>query len=174
MYSAYHREHKEDLAYRERRDGETLGEENIFLGTPAGEAQARFSPDDRYVAYASDETGRPEVYIRDFPGGQKRLQVSTNGGSSPRWRRDGRELFFADGARLMAASVAPGSSLKVGTPALLFEKRSVGFLQFDAAANGKRFIILERPAPERPLSVHVVQNWFEEFRTPRLSSEPHP
>lgn len=164
IYNARGRESQGDLLYRERRGAGELGGENVFLRTPAHEAEARFSPDGRYVAYVSDETGPSEIYVRGFPNGEQRWKISANGGGSPRWRRDGLELFYAAGARLMAASVTLSPSLQVGTPVKLFEKPSAGFLQFDAAAGGRRFIVLERPAAEPPLSVHVVQDWFEEFR----------
>jgi Tol biopolymer transport system component len=167
MYTTLDERNKGDLLYRERRAGGTLGDERVFLRTPAHEGEARFSPDGRRVAYVSDESGRPEVYITEFPEGRSRIRVSENGGGSPRWRRDGRELFYAEWGKLWAVSVAASAPIRAGRPAMLFEKRSVGLLQFDTAADGRRFVVLERPAGEPPLAVHVVQNWFEEFRTVR-------
>lgn len=66
-----------------------------FVQTPSNEMQGQFSPDGRLVAYVSDETNRNEVYVQTFPASAHRWQVSTGGGSQPRWRRDGRELFYA-------------------------------------------------------------------------------
>jgi serine/threonine-protein kinase len=150
--------------YRERHGAAGLGDEAVFLKTPFNEQQPRFSPDGRFVSYVSDETGRNEVYVRDFPKGRNRWQVSVRGGGSPRWSRSGRELFYSVDAKLMAAPVTSTSPFRTGGPALLFENRATGFLQFDRAPDGKRFLILEKPPGEPPLSVHVVQNWFEEFR----------
>jgi hypothetical protein len=82
---------------------------------------------------------------------------------TPRWRRDGKEIFYIEQGRLMAVSVTTQPNFSPGAPALLFENR---FLQigYEFSADGKRFVILERPAGEPPLSIHVVHNWFEEFR----------
>ena len=70
------------------------GEDTAFLATPFSESEARFSPDGRWLAYTSNESGRGEVYVTSFPGREGKWQVSSGGGSGPRWRRDGRELFF--------------------------------------------------------------------------------
>ena len=154
-----------DLVCQERHSNGTLGEPAVFLRTAADERQAQFSPDGRHIAYASDETGRYEVYVRAFPGGTAAQRVSVNGGGSPRWRRDGRELFYVEGGRkLMSAAVARGAGLVFGQPRQLFERRTVQSLQYDAAGDGKRFLILDKAAGDPPLSLHVVHNWFEEFR----------
>ena len=92
-----------------------------ILKTPAAERDTVFSPDGRWIAYMSGESGRPEVYVRAFPTGGGRWQVSTAGGSGPRWSRDGRELFYlAAGGSLMAVPVTAGASFEKGTPRELF------------------------------------------------------
>jgi Tol biopolymer transport system component len=164
IYVAVSSETRGDLLYRERHKEGTLGESAIFMKTSANEGTARFSPDGKYVAYMSDESGRNEVFVSDFPKGVNRWQISANGGSAPRWRRDGKEIFYSEGHKLMAVPVEIRSGFSPGKPGQLFEKRDVQSLQYDVAPDAKRFVILERPAGEPPLSVHVAHNWFEEFR----------
>jgi hypothetical protein len=92
------------------------------VSTPFNEIQARFSPDGKWVAHASDESGRFEVYVRPFPFSTERTRVSADGGMQPEWRRDGKELFFISADRkMMAVSIAAdGTTLKPGTPTALF------------------------------------------------------
>ncbi len=121
------------------------------------------SPDGRWLAYASDVSGRYEVYVQSFPGGGGKRQVSTGGGSSPRWRRDGRELFYyaADG-KLMAAAVKNGESFETGAAVSLFEFRAgtlQGLAPYAVTADGQRFLInaMVETEPNAPLT--VVVNW---------------
>ena len=138
----------------------------VFLQTPFTEGAPTFSPDGRFVAYVSDESGRNEVYVRSFPNGDGKWRVSINGGAGPRWRRDGRELFYTEGNKLMAVPVATQLRFSPGTPAPLFENDTLQSFnpQYDVAADGQRFIVRERLVSEKPLAIHVVNNWFEEFR----------
>jgi hypothetical protein len=103
--------------------------------------------------------------VRSFPNGERKWRVSANGGTGPRWRGDGRELFYVEGIKLMAVGVRSQPDFSSGTPAPLFEKVSLFsyYPQYDVAADGKRFIVRERIV-EKPLAIHVVHNWFEEFR----------
>ena len=87
---------------------------------PADEEAGRFSPDNRFLAYCSNESGRPEIYVRAFPDGQKKWQVSRDGGTQPRWRKDGRELFFVRGDTLFAIAVSTGPTFSVGEAVRLF------------------------------------------------------
>jgi Tol biopolymer transport system component len=163
IYQAVSPNAKSDLFYRQRRNDGTFAEPLTFLKTQANESAARFSPDGRYIAYVSDESGKNEVYVRDFPSGANKLQVSANGGSQPRWSRKSNEIFYAEGHKLMAVAVSMQPGFSLSKPRPLFEKR-VQTLQYDIAPDANRFLILDKPAGERPLSVHVVHNWFEEFR----------
>ena len=166
VYEIISRETKRDLLYRERRKDGSLGEPVIFLATAFEEGASKFSPDGRFIAYVSSESGRNEVYVRSFPKGESKWRVSTNGGTAPRWRRDGKELFYGEQRKLMVVSVTTQPTFSSGTPALLFEKRALTFFnpQYDVAADGKRFIVRERLVSEQPLAIHVAHNWFEEFR----------
>ncbi|PWU04574.1 MAG: hypothetical protein C5B51_16430 [Terriglobia bacterium] len=163
IYAAESRDVKSHLLYRERRKDGSLGEPVVFLKAPFNERGPRFSPDGLFVAYVSDESGRPEVYVRDFPKGADQWQISSNGGTAPRWRRNRKEIFYVQQNRLMAVSVSTGPAFSPGAPEPLFENR---LLQtgYDVAADGKQFITLEKPAGEPPLSIHIVHNWYEEFR----------
>ena len=147
-------------------------EPHPFLRTPFRESAAKFSPDSRFVAYVSNESGRGEVYVQPFPEGGRRLTVSSNGGRQPRWRRDGKELFYLEGATLVAVSVSTSPSFSVGSATRLF--KTIGtragrwgpYPQYDVSPDGQRFILAEpvgEGATSEP-SIRVVQNWFAEFR----------
>jgi serine/threonine protein kinase len=131
-----------------------------FIATPA--SPGRLSPDGRWVAYYSAESGRNEVYVVPFPMASRKWQVSTNGGMLPRWRADGRELFYAGrDNRLMAVTVEPnGGDLQIGTPRALFEARPVGTRSFfDVARDGMRFLVNMVRGESATPSITVVQNW---------------
>ena len=93
----------------------------VVLQTPYDEAAAKISPDGKLFEYQSNESGRVEVYVRSFPGPGGKWQVSTDGGSGPSWSRNGHELFYRTGDKMMAVDITPGSSFKSGTPHVLFE-----------------------------------------------------
>ena len=164
IYQAISPETKGDLLYRERGKDGKLGEAAVFLKTPFDEATPRFSPDGRFVVYVSDESGQREIYVRDFPNGANKWQISDQGGIAPRWRRDGKEIFYLSRRGFMAVSVTTRPAFSPGTPALLFGKRGLQF-GYEVSADGQRFITLDQPAIVQPLAIHVVQNWFEEFRS---------
>jgi Tol biopolymer transport system component len=167
LYESFTPETKRDLIYRERQSDGSLGEARVYLQTPFPEGTARFSPDGRFVVYVSDESGRPEVYVRSFPEGGNKQQVSTNGGRAPRWGRDGTEIFYVERGRLMAVRVTDRPRFSSGPPASLFEKAVLAGTvnpEYDVAAGGQRFMIAESPISKEPLAIHVVHNWFEEFR----------
>ena len=97
------------------------GEPVAFLNSRFNERSARFSPDGRWIAYVSDETGSYQVYVVPFPGPGPKIAVSIAGGLSPIWSQDGRELFFRKGSKLMAASVTHEPTMRVGQPVELFD-----------------------------------------------------
>jgi Tol biopolymer transport system component len=146
------------------RDG---GEPFPFLATRANEHDARFSPDGRWLAYQSDESGRSEVYVRPFRGapaaGGVKWQVSTAGGGQHHWRRDGKELFYLDlEGNLMAAEVTTAGQLAVGAPAMLFASPGPrgGFgTSFAAAPDGHRFLWRLRPPGSKSEPIQVFVNW---------------
>jgi eukaryotic-like serine/threonine-protein kinase len=122
----------------------------VVIQLPGAQQNGRFSPDGRWIAYDSNDSGRLEVYLQQFPGPGNRLQVSTNGGSIPQWRKDGLELFYigAD-ERLMATPLARGDSgIAAGRPAALFSVPRNS--SFAVSPDGQRFLVhttTEDPAP---------------------------
>ena len=129
----------------------------------AYEIQGRFSPDDRWIAYASNETGRWEVFVESFPPSGSRSQVSTDGGSQPLWRRDGRELFFlAPDRKLMAVPVTTGATFTRGIPRSLFETRMRPTyapypVNYDATPDGQRFL-MDSVRPGTGPNISIVVN----------------
>ena len=141
-----------------------------LIATEANEAQARVSPDGRWIAYTSDESGRPEVYIQRFPEPGERIGVSNGGGAQPAWGRNGRELFYVDlDRRLMSVPIEAGVHINAGTPRPLFELPTYGFDIFygvrnfyDVAADGDRVLVLTRDEREAS-SLTVVTNFTNAF-----------
>ena len=165
MYAILSPQTKLDLLYRERAGDGELGEPVLFLATPSDETGPQFSPDGRFVLYVSDESGRNEVYVRSFPGGERKWQVSTNGGEAPSWRSDGKEIYYLEsGIKLMVVPVSFRSGFVPGPPVALFENPGLFRGGYDAAADGQRFVVRERLPQTEPLAIHIVHNWFEEFR----------
>ena len=133
-----------------------------FLVTQFDEQSPRFSPDGNMVAYASDVSGNPEIYVRPFDGSGGAVRVSREGGTRPRWRRDGKELcFLAPDFRVMSV---PMDSGKPGPPAVLF--RAAGAVDFDIDPSGRRFLVtLEDGTSEPP--IHIMTNWPARLREAR-------
>jgi Tol biopolymer transport system component len=144
-------------------------EPEILLGTPYRELHATISPDGRWFAYTSDESGRPEVYVQSFPELGGKLQVSAEGGGEPVWSRDGKELFYRSGDKMMAARIATEPELAAERPVVLFEgayELSGGGVtsNYDVAPDG-RFVMIRGEQDARPTEqrINVVLNWFEEL-----------
>jgi len=137
--------------------------------TPFNEIGARFSPDGRYLAYLSDRTGRQEVYVQPFPGPGEPRQVSTDGGTEAVWARNGRELFYRQGEKMMVVDVDFAPAFTASRPRLLFEGRyEVSFLItgqrfYDVSPDG-RFLMVKSDTPTAPRQLHLVVNWFEELK----------
>jgi hypothetical protein len=138
-----------------------------------GGSQGRLSPDQRWLAYSSNESGQREIYIRSVSRTAIKRMVSNGGGQSPRWRADGRELFYANERAIMAVDVTPGASLELGRPRKLFEQAAFmnpwpaptpNGSDFSVSADGQRFLldVLDEHAPQSPVT--VVINWTEELK----------
>jgi serine/threonine-protein kinase len=137
---------------------------------PAGESDGQLSPDGKWVAYQVPVASRDEIYVAPFPGPGARHQVSTDGGTEPLWSRDGRELFFQNGARLMGVTVATGAGFSASAPRLLHEGRFFktinGNSSWSVTPDGKRFLRIQQVEPERAMtSFELVLNWFTELKT---------
>jgi eukaryotic-like serine/threonine-protein kinase len=139
------------------------GEPQVLLGTPFNELGGVLSPDDRWVAYVSDESGRSEVYVRPFRGSGERFLASTSGGVEPMWSRDGGELFYRNGYKLMAIPVSPEPGLTLGPATTVFERpfrTGTASAQYDVAPDGS-FVLVVVASSSR---LHVVLDWFEELK----------
>ncbi len=141
----------------------------VFLATPFSESGAQFSPDGRWVAYVSDESGRSEVYLRPFSGPGGKIQVSTDGGGEPLWSPDGRTLFYRNGSRFMAAEITDRPARSSGKPRLLFEKSFIGSgitdqSSYAVSRDARRLFMVERPEAEsQPVRLRVVRGWSSEL-----------
>ena len=144
--------------------GSGAGKPFQVVHTEANETAGTLSPDGRWLAYASDESGRYEVWVQSFPGGGGKRQVSNGGGGGPRWRQDGRELFYysVDG-KLMAAQVRIGESFDTAAAVSLFEFRAgiqfTRYASYAVTADGQRFLINEVVDMEPNAPLTVVTNW---------------
>ena len=135
-----------------------------FLQTEFNEHQAQFSRDAKWIAYTSDESGAPEVYVQTFPASGGKWRVSTGGGCQPRWRRDGRELFYiAADRKLMAVDVKLGSTFEAGVPKALFGAGVLTLTDFRnhyaVTADGQRFLINTTIEGADTTPITVVVNW---------------
>jgi eukaryotic-like serine/threonine-protein kinase len=133
-----------------------------FLQTQFNETSGQFSPDGRWVAYQSNESDRNEVYVAPFPGPGRKWQISTAGGSAPRWRHDGSEIFYlAPDNKLMAVAVnAQGSSFDVGAVKPVFQTRITGFgYYYQVSADNQHFLINTTSEQAASAPITVVLNW---------------
>jgi Tol biopolymer transport system component len=147
---------------RLRLDGHSAPE--IFIETESNERSGRISPDDRWLAYVSNESGRDEVYVQPFPERGRRVQISTEGGTEPVWSRDGRELFYRDGRKMMAVAVSSDTSFSAEKPTLLFEgPYATGDFSYDVTHDG-RFVMIQTEREEGPTQINIVLNWSEELK----------
>ncbi len=147
-----------------------------LLHEDAAEIQMKVSPDGRWIAYMSTESGRAEVYVRPFPEVDTgKWQVSTTGGAAPLWSPDGRELFYlGEGNTVMAIAVETKPTFTLGTPKVLFKSIYVGAATgegtpWDISADGKRFLMLKEAgatpsAAGGPQKINIVLNWTEELK----------
>jgi hypothetical protein len=127
------------------------------------------SPDGKWLAYQSPVSSRQEIYVAPFPGPGPARQISTDGGVEPLWSRDGRELFYQNGGRLMGITVTPGAAWSSSPPHVVHEGRFLrsgnGNTDWTITRDGRRFLRIQLVAPERAIThVDLVLNWFEEAR----------
>jgi eukaryotic-like serine/threonine-protein kinase len=141
-----------------------------LVTSPATEGDAAVSPDGRWLAYASEESGAFEVYVRPFPDAESaRWQVSAAGGSDPVWSRNGRELFYLSAqGEMMSVEVALGAAFTISPPKRLFPTGPytviAGVPSFDVSPDGKQFLMLRETTPTDRNELIVVQNWVEEMK----------
>jgi Tol biopolymer transport system component len=155
-----------DISYL-RRNEDGAYEWVPFVVTEFDELSPDLSPDDTLVAFVSNESGRYEIYVQPFPDGGWKRQVSNNGGVHPRWRGDGKEMYYVEGDTLVAVAIERTPTFTIGVRTKLFsdETAFVGRgTRYDVAPDGKRFVVVETLKPPGPGRIQVVQNWYEPFR----------
>jgi serine/threonine-protein kinase len=151
----------------------------LLLHENYNETQPRISPDGRWMAYTSNESGESQIYVRPFPDVEEgRWQISTDGGDSPLWSPDGRELFYRSGDAVMAVSVETETAFSFDTPAALFQGEYVGasfdlitfeLNPWDISPDGKRFLMMKGPQlsiteTTSQRRINIILNWFEELK----------
>ena len=150
------------------------GEHSVepMLVTEFGEFRPAVSPDGRWMAHSSSESGSPEIYVRPFPNvNDGRVLISTGGGISPVWSPDGRELFYRNGDVMMVVSVSADPVFVASTPEVLFQGAYAGGSPgaagrvYDISPDGERFLMIrQRTAEETGTDIILVENWVEELK----------
>jgi Tol biopolymer transport system component len=138
-----------------------------FIKTPFREYHPMISPDGRWLAYVSDETGKFEVYVQPFPAGGSKWLVSVGGGSEPLWAHSGTTLFYRVGPKVMAVEIGAGSGFEAGNPRLLFEvdtlnTTGLGLPDYDVSSDGERFVMIAPVSTTPETEIYVTMNWFAE------------
>ena len=146
-----------------------------FAQTKFAEGSPKFSPDGRWIAYASNESGRNEIYVQAYPGPGAKIQVSTEGGTDAVWKRNGGELYYRDGDKMMWVEVNTSGSFRASKPKLLWTGRyahGMGSVcgppgttssNYDVAPDGQRFLMVKHDEVA-PAQINVVVNWTEELK----------
>jgi Tol biopolymer transport system component len=138
-----------------------------FVNSQSGEGAPTFSPDGRWIAYASEKSNRSEIYMRPYPGPGEEVQISTDGGNEPIWVRTG-ELFYRRGDAVMVVKITTTPTPSVGTHSPVFERpyaRSGAFWQnYAVSPDGRRLLMIKASGQEVPARLHVVLNWAEELK----------
>ena len=140
------------------------GEDRLLLKAGFNEQGVRLSPDGRWLAYESEESGVFEVFVRSFPGAGERRQVSRGGGRQPRWRGDGKELFYVSPDRkIVSVEIRPGSTLEAGVPKALFQTRIRPQIEarnhYDVTSDGQRFIVNSYRSEDATRPITVLAPW---------------
>ena len=139
-----------------------------FLHTQFNETAPAFSPDGHWLAYASDETGRYEIYVQPYPGPGRKWQISTEGGTEPAWAGNG-EIFYRQGNKMMAVGTTTQTTFSAGNPKVLFEgqyvRTAATISNYDVSRDGQRLLMVKASEQtEAATQINVVQNWFEELK----------
>jgi len=143
-----------------------------FLRTPFNDSAPEFSPDGRWLVYTSNESGRTEVYVQPYPGPGGKWQISADGGTEPLWNRNGRELFYRSGDKMMAVDISTQPAFVAGKPRILFHGPYVANTPpssgpfYDVSPDGQRFLMLKstEQVGAAPTQINVVLNWIEELK----------
>ena len=142
----------------------------LLLRTPAREIHPMVSPDGKWLAYTSDETGKFEVYVVSFPGAERKQRISTSGGDQPLWARDGRRLFYREADKVIAVAVSPGPPFAAGKSEVVVQgsysgRGGNGAPNYDLSADGRTFLLIRQndPTSAGRTQLDVVVNWTTEL-----------
>ena len=151
-----------------------LGDRKVqrFLQSRAADGAPQFSPDGHWLAYASEESGRREIFVQAYPGAGGKWQISVDGGNEPQWNPNGKEIFYRSGDKMMAVDVSTQEGFVVGKPRELFEGHYVHTggvyvrANYDVSPDGQRFLMLKpvEQGQAEPTQISVVLNWTEELK----------
>ncbi|MCA1581487.1 MAG: hypothetical protein LC796_08860, partial [Acidobacteria bacterium] len=151
-----------------------LGDRKPFpvVQVPSNVSDGSFSPDGRWIVYVSDESGRQEVYAESFPTSAAKWRISTEGGFQPRWRRDGKEMYYlAPDGRLMVAAVTAGSTLDVASPRPLFRSETAAMdaasgdsIQYAVTSDGQRFLLSSLVHNPTAQPITIVLDWTADLK----------
>jgi Tol biopolymer transport system component len=133
---------------------------------PGYQMTSRISPDGRWLAYASEESGQFEVYVASFPDGARKWPVSSGGGQLPVWAESGRELFYVNGDDLMVVDVDTRAAFRAGKPTRLFQMRSparTSAYSYDVSPDGQRFVMIQSAEDVGARQINVVLGWSDEL-----------
>ncbi len=165
QFLLYMQEHSAEQGLAEELWAISLaGEKKTLKIASSVNGEARFAPDGRSIVYDSDKSGRSEIYLQSFPGNGSAWQVSTGGGSTPRWNRNGKEIFFVSAdEKVMAARLGP--DLHTGAPEPLFDlkSRAIADTEYEVAPDG-RVLLLTPVRDVRSFPLHVVMNWMADLK----------
>jgi serine/threonine-protein kinase len=143
-------------------------ESHPYLVTQANERAPKISPDGRWMAYLSNESGLDEIYVESYPERGRKWTISTEGGTEPNWSTDGSELFYRQGDQMMVVDVELGDEFSASKPRPLFEGRFevgvIGNPDYDVTSDGERFLMVKRDEASAPVELHVILNWDQELR----------
>lgn len=160
-YTEFNPETGADVLVVDQKDGAT----RAVARSPFSEKEAVFSPDGRWIAYGSNESGLAEVYVQSFPDGGPRLQISSGGGTEPAWARNGESLFFRHGPGMLEAPFRAGAA---GKPHLLFEGRFHDNIapsrSYDITSDGRFLMVEEPPVEDLPREIRVIFGWSEDLK----------
>jgi len=141
-----------------------------LISTPASEYGAMISPDGRWIAYVSNESGKNEVYVQEFPDPGGKWLISAAGGSEPVWSPDGSELFYRTGNKIMSVALKTDPTFTASRPKVLFEgdfyydRFRTGRPNYDISPDGQKFLMLENSEGSVSTQLILVLNWFDELK----------
>ena len=137
-----------------------------FARTTASEWGATMSPDGRFVAYTSDESGKYQIYVKSFPPTETKWTISSGYGEEPHWSAAGDEIFYRRGEQWLSVPVKTDPEFEAGIPQVIFEGPYINVrgLSYDVTPDAQRFFLLKQPDQPPATRIHVVANWFEELK----------